>query len=108
MGAEDEVLTLEGLNQADHTLTAGPFLEVLARLDRQLAPRSQGFDGLQAADVGAGEEPVDRLVLEALGQRLGLLPAGVRQRPEPVVPLPLLAVTRLGMADDISRHSERD
>src|SRR5947208_15548416 len=106
MGAEDEVLTLKRLHQADHALTARPFLEVFSRLDRQLAPGSQRFDGLQAADVRAGEKPADRLVLEALGQRFGLLRAGLRQRPEPVVPLPLPAVTRLGMADDRSRHTD--
>src|SRR2546427_9486770 len=102
MGAEDKVLTLEGLHQVDYALTARPFFEVLARLDRQLAPGGQRLDRLQAANIRAGEEPVDRLVLDAFGQRLCLLPAGLRQRPEPVVPLPVLAVTRFGMADDIS------
>src|SRR5207253_2666059 len=92
-------------DEAEGPPGTGAFLEVRGGLDRQIPLPGQRLDGLHAADVGTGEDLVDRLLLEGFGQGVGLTPAGFGQRPLAVVALPCVAIPRLGMTDHVDRDA---
>src|SRR5437868_13986258 len=99
MSAENDVASPVLLAQPQHALPTRTFLQVLDGLDGERATGAQRFDGLHTAEVATGEDLVDWLALQHVGQCLRLALARLRQRPQAIVAPPIGSVARLGVAN---------
>src|SRR6202043_1161793 len=102
--AEHDVASLERRHQLEDALAAGSFLQVLSWLDRELVLFGQWLDGLEAAHVAAGQDRVDRFLLEPGRQLVGLPASGFGQGSEPIIALPFGPVAGLCVANNIDWH----
>src|SRR5437762_11658557 len=99
MRAKHSIAPLERLHDSDDTLAASSLFEVFPRLDRQLKGSGQWLVGLHAAVVRAGQDLVDPLIFQALGQGLRLAAAVLVHGRKPVIALPLIAAARFRLSD---------
>ena len=89
VGAEHDVAVLHLLEQSQRLRRAGTFGERVGSLDVDAEATGERRDRLDAADVGAAQDQVDRLVCsELVDDAVGLRAADLRQGPQRVVALP--------------------
>src|SRR5437763_389765 len=84
-------------------LQAGAFGEPVVDLDLQPQLLGQRLQRLRAAGVGAGDEAAHAQRLQLAGYPLRLLSAFLAQRPFAVIAVPVLAVARVRVTDEVDR-----
>ena len=104
MRAHDRLLALQLLEHLGHVVEAvrrEPFVE----LDLEPPRLGQRLDRLDAAQVRAGEDAVDREPGEGVDEGVSLLSASIVDRPDAVVSLPLLAIAGAGVPMEKEAHT---
>ena len=86
MDREDDGLSRQRERERD--AVAAPLAELVAQLDLDTAARRERLDRLDAAQVRAGEDALDRERLERRNERERLLATPLVERPQPVVAEP--------------------
>src|SRR4051812_34075652 len=104
VGAEHDVAVLHLLEQSQRLRQAGAFGEGVGGLDVDLEATGERRHGLDAADVRAAQDQVDRLLHELVDDAVGLHAADLRQGPERVVALPAAAGARPRVTDKVDGH----
>jgi len=97
MGAQHRVAQPPVQDECQHVGGAGVHPERRDTFDPQQAVISQPLDGLVASRRRAAQDPVDRVVLQADDQPLGLAAPQRRQGPKRVGAVPAALVAGVGV-----------
>lgn len=104
MSAKRHIPRWESPDHLGQPVPAGALSEVIVELHREAEVLGEGFDRLDAAQIGTGEHCLNGRVLEKNGEGVGLALAGPGEGSKPIVAFPLPSIACLCVTNQVGGH----